>query len=557
MADRLAEAAQETRQRSGYSAALRLSKRAAELTAENGKRAERLLAAAADAQLAGNARAAADWCQEGLGLRTDPLFVAAATLLRGRALTWDGQPGLGYEVMVRAAAETRSQDPLLAAELFAAAVTPAMMIGDVQAAAGAAAACMSECERGVTPSFRMLVMVAQSQVVRGAISEGAARLDAAEAMLGDVDLVADQHALVYLGQSRCWAEEFTAARPLVNTAIDAARRRSAPGVLALALAVRSELDFWTGRWSAAYADACESLQWAEELGQASVLGYSLTVLARIEAARGDRQLCETRIDQSRRSVGPHGIAWMRLPEQAILGFAALTDDELPTAIEHLESAWEFARDHGVGHPGISPFVPDLVEAHLLCGHEERAWELLAWLEERAGWTGLSYPAATAARCRGMLAADVAQSAKAFGVARREHRRHAMPFELARTLLCEGKMLRRWRRPAAARSPLREALGLFERLGARPWADRTAAELAATGIRTASANVRHARIDVLTPQELQIARMVAAGLNNAEAAAAMFLSRKTVETHLTRVYRKLRIRSRTDLAGLLAAENVTT
>jgi DNA-binding CsgD family transcriptional regulator len=556
IADRLAEAAQETRRRSGYGAARRLSKRAAELTADDTIRAERLLAAAADAQLAGDARAAADWCEEGLKLGTDPPFVAAATLLRGRALTWVGEPGHGYEVMIRAAAETRSRDPLLAAELFAEAVVPAMMIGDVDAAVDAAEACEAECAAGVTPSFRMLVMVAQARLVRGAIKEGVAGLDAAEGMLGDVDLVADQHALAYLGQGRAWTEDFAAARPLVNTAIDAARRRGAPAILALALAVRSELDHWMGRWSAAYADACESLQWAEELGQANVIGYSLAMLARIEAARGERHLCEARIDQSRRSVGPHGIAWMRLPEQAILGFAALTNDELETAVEHLESAWQFAYRHGVGNPSISRFVPDLIEAHTLCGHEQRARDLLRWLDERAGSTGLSYPAATAARCHGMLAGDLGQSVAAFDTARSEHTRRMMPFELARTLLCEGKMLRRWRRPAAARTALREALGLFERLGARPWADRTAAELAATGIRAVPAKASRARIDVLTPQELQIARMVAAGLNNTEAAAAMFLSRKTVETHLTRVYRKLEIRSRTDLTRLLVAESVT-
>jgi DNA-binding CsgD family transcriptional regulator len=183
-------------------------------------------------------------------------------------------------------------------------------------------------------------------------------------------------------------------------------------------------------------------------------------------------------------------------------------------------------------------------------------DLLAWLEERARSTGLSFPAAAAARCRGMLAGNVEQAAAEFDAARREHMQRMMPFELARTLLCEGKVLRRWRRPAGARSALRDALALFARLGAQPWADRAAAELAATGIRSVSTETRRARIDVLTPQELQIARMVAAGLNNAEAAAAMFLSRKTVETHLTRVYRKLQIRSRTDLTRLLVAESVT-
>jgi DNA-binding CsgD family transcriptional regulator len=555
VADRLAEAAADIRRRSGYSAALRLSKRAAELTADHAVRADRLLTAATDAQLTGNARSAAAWSQEALGLRADPSFTAAATLVRGRALTWGGDPGHGYEAMIRAAADTRSQDPLLAAELSAEAIMPAVMIGDLRAANDAAVACEAECAAGVTPSFRMLVMVAEPYLLRGAVREARARLDAAEAMLGDVDLVVDQQALAYLAQGRSRTEDFEAARPLVNTAIDAARRHGAPAILALALAVRGELDHWTGRWSAAYADACESLQWAEELHQANVIGYSLTMLARIEAARGDRHLCEAHLDQSRRTVGPHGIVWMQLPERSILGFAALTDGEPETAVEHLESAWEFACARGVANPGISRFVPDLIEAHLLCGNTDRARSRLDWLEERARSTGLCYPAASAARCRGLLAEDAEQAVAAFGAARREHTRRSMPFELARTLLCEGAALRRWRRPAAARSILREALGLFERLGARPWAARAEAELAATGIRVVSSRPRAALIDALTPQELQIARMVADGLNNSEAAAAMFLSRKTVETHLTRVYRKLGIRSRTDLTRVLVAESV--
>ena len=104
------EAAEDTRRRSGYSAAMRLSKRAAELTADDATRADRLLAAAADAQLAGDARSAAAWSEEALDLRSDPQFTAVATLIRGRALTWVGEPGHGYEAVIRAAAEIQSHE---------------------------------------------------------------------------------------------------------------------------------------------------------------------------------------------------------------------------------------------------------------------------------------------------------------------------------------------------------------------------------------------------------------------------------------------------------------
>ena len=120
----------------------------------------------------------------------------------------------------------------------------------------------------------------------------------------------------------------------------------------------------------------------------------------------------------------------------------------------------------------------------------------------------------------------------------------MPAELA-----YGERLRRARRRTDARIQLRSALTAFERLGALPWAERAAVELRATGETVRSSDA--ARTDELTAQELEIARLVAGGATNREAATALFLSPKTIEAHLSRIYRKLRIRSRTELARRLA------
>jgi DNA-binding NarL/FixJ family response regulator len=118
----------------------------------------------------------------------------------------------------------------------------------------------------------------------------------------------------------------------------------------------------------------------------------------------------------------------------------------------------------------------------------------------------------------------------------------------------GEALRRFRRPAAARVPLTAAHATFESLGATPWATRAAAELAAIGARPLP-SAGPSRLDLLSPQEIQVARAIAGGLNNAEAASVLFVSRKTVEAHLTRVYRKLGVRSRTDLTRALVAAGV--
>ena len=124
------------------------------------------------------------------------------------------------------------------------------------------------------------------------------------------------------------------------------------------------------------------------------------------------------------------------------------------------------------------------------------------------------------------------------------------FEHARTELCLGEHLRRGGRRADARPPLRAALATFDALGAAPWADRASAELKATG---ETARRRDASsLDQLTPQELRIALMLAAGTTTRQAAAALYLSPKTVEYHLRHVYLKLGVNSRTALAEALRA-----
>ena len=130
----------------------------------------------------------------------------------------------------------------------------------------------------------------------------------------------------------------------------------------------------------------------------------------------------------------------------------------------------------------------------------------------------------------------------------------MPFELARTRLCHGERLRRAGRRIDARAQLRQALAGFEALGAQAWAERARRELAGTGQRVARGPKRDR--DRLTHQEQQIASCVARGATNKEAAADLFLSPKTVETHLTRVYRKLGVRSRSELALAMAEDRVS-
>jgi DNA-binding CsgD family transcriptional regulator len=194
-------------------------------------------------------------------------------------------------------------------------------------------------------------------------------------------------------------------------------------------------------------------------------------------------------------------------------------------------------------------VPDLVEAYIHVGQRAHAEQALTGLAEQADRTGGLWAQAAAARCRGLLAEDFVP---AFEEALRWHDRTTMPFERARTELCYGERLRRARRREEARPQLRSALQSFERLGAEPWARRARNELRATG---QSLGGRDQQLrEELTLQELQVALRVAEGATNREAAAALFISAKTIEAHLSHIYSKLGIRSRTELARRFAQED---
>ena len=555
-AEALMAAAADARQRHGYGASARTWRRAAELMADHGLRATRLLRAATDAYLAGDSAAVA-WCQQALAHCHGPVFAAEAELILGRARTWAGDPLPAFDGLVRAAAAIRAASPAWAGALLAEAIVPAAMTGRVHLAMQVAEQVEELWEdsgsgaAGASDSLTVLAMVAEAFALAGELDRAGRYQLRAAPMLPSADLAAEQQGAAFLAQGDIWTERYEQGRMCLGAVVDRGRRTGAPAILSLALGLSAELGWWTGRWDSAYADATEALQWAEELNQAGLIGHALSQLSRITAARGDRERCHQHVERVRQDVEPRGVGYLAVYNAAALGLCALSCGDLTTAIDHLECALDAGRTAGLGNPNVVPFAGDLAEALARAGAAERAEQVLAWLQERADATGLVYPRAAVARSRGILARDLAEAGTWFARAHSAYHRQPMPFEQARTLLCEGEALRRARHPAASRPPLRRALAIFNLLGARPWEARAMIELAATGARAhARDSTSSSVLDSLSSQELQVARAVGRGLNNVEAAAALFVSRKTVEAHLTRAYRKLGIRSRTELTRLL-------
>jgi DNA-binding CsgD family transcriptional regulator len=232
-----------------------------------------------------------------------------------------------------------------------------------------------------------------------------------------------------------------------------------------------------------------------------------------------------------------------------LGELELGLGDAARAAGHFERQRQLLAEFGITDADLSP-AAELVTAYIRLGEHEKARGLAVEFMAAASAKGQPWSRARALRCQGLLAAD-RHFAGYFNEALRLHEQTPDAFEVARTQLTYGERLRRARNRVLAREQLRAAAEAFERLDARAWADRAAAEFAATGetLRRRDPST----IEALTPQELQIALLLTAGRTTRESAAALFLSPKTVEYHLRHVYQKLGIHSRDELTQVLASQ----
>ena len=220
-------------------------------------------------------------------------------------------------------------------------------------------------------------------------------------------------------------------------------------------------------------------------------------------------------------------------------------DAAVTALEPLLSTVE-AEPRGT-EVFLASFVPDAVEAMIALGRVDEAEPLVEALERNGARLDRAWMLAIGARGRAMLLAARGDLDAAMQTAQRamaEHDRLPMPFERARTQLLLGQLLRRQRKKDSASAALREALAAFESMGTPLWADRVRAELA-------RAKVGRATIPGLTPSEKRVAELAASGMKNRDVATTLFISPKTVEVNLYRIYRKLGIGSRAELGRYMS------
>lgn len=355
-------------------------------------------------------------------------------------------------------------------------------------------------------------------------------------------IAVEEHPGLLCGEVLLRADRVDEARTVYQELQQEAKDRGSDKALSIALQALCELELVAGNWDLAsrHLDDLRRLRREDPL-LPTYRGEITARLGRADESRRDLIGCLEFVEP-REEID--SLVWVL----TALGFLELSLGNLAEAHRHLSRVTGLFMDAGILEPGMGHFLADAIETLIGLGEFSEAERLTGWLEERGRALDRVWALAAGARCRGLLLAaegDHEGALEHLGQAMTEHERLPMPFERARTLLVLGSVRRRAGRKRDARDALGEALEVFERLGAALWAEKARAELSAIGGRTAATGE-------LTPMETRVARLAAAGRTNREIAETLYLSVRTVETHLSHAYRKLDVRSRTELTLALDA-----
>ncbi|MGI8574081.1 MAG: AAA family ATPase [Egibacteraceae bacterium] len=544
VAERIAAAARRARRRGAFVEAAGGWERAAALDDDAGVQARYLEAAAKSWQVAGNMERCARLLLRALDQATDPLARARIQHLRGYVQMWRSAPPDAAELLRSEAARVADADPSRAALMLADAAVPPLMTGNLLDAVSAAEEAARVAEHADADAQGVASVVkAVATATIGRRVEACALLDASAAWLDAVSPLRHPQEQLLAVITELWIERYERARTLLDRILAATRAASALGVVPYALALSSALEHRTGNWSQAHAYAADSVRLAAETGQPNAYGYLF--LGQIEGLLGHTEEARLHLEMTDKAADRFGIDCLVTYSRAARGLIALGDGRIEDAVTELEATAALADSQHLREPTVVQWAPDLAEAYARLGRPQEAEKIIESFAPVDAASG-PWAAAAAARCRGMLDSDHAEDH--FRTALALHETQPTPFERARTELCYGEWMRRNRRRSDARPHLSAAVRTFRDLGAVAWQERAESELRATGAPD-TVSVRSGRTE-LTPQEFQVATAVAGGASNVAAAAALFLSRKTIEYHLSKVYRKLRISSRDELAAAL-------
>jgi DNA-binding CsgD family transcriptional regulator len=537
VADELDSAAELASARGATAAAADLSELAAALTSDPARSRSRQLAAADFHRLSGNAERERLLLEH--LLEEVPAGPERADVLLPLAMRLSGHAPYVLRLFDEALTEA-SGDDARCARILAGRVGFLLFECDVRAALADARAALEHAER--TDDRALLVRA----IARLATAEGYAGQATPGLLERGIELERQLDArLEYFESPLHWQArylmrfgELDRARAIFEELDRKAIDRGDEGSHVMVRWTLGMLEWLAGNWTL----ALEHARSAAELGDQTQHSHSRAWLARvkgqIEADLGlpdeARASVEESLDYTRTMSRLHTITAL-----AVLGHLELALGNLQAAGEQLRELPQLLLAGGATDP-TSPVFADTIETLVGLGELERARSYLEALEVNAAKLGSPVAVAAAARCRGLVAAADGDLDSALDAFDSSLSCASFPFDRARTLLCLGAVRLKEQQRRPAREALEQALAIFEELGARPWAEKAQRELRRiSGRRTAG--------EELTATEVRVAELAARGRSNREIAAELYVARSTVEMHLSSVYRKLGIRSRTELA----------
>jgi DNA-binding CsgD family transcriptional regulator/tetratricopeptide (TPR) repeat protein len=530
--------------------------RAAELSPDRADQARRLVAAASAAISTGQA----DWVQElatrALAVTADPALRLTARRDAGWALAYSGRRSAALSALLSVAEEASRDLPALAWDALADAATVAYYSG-APASRQAVSRILELLEtKGPPPGRRPSVDVgARGLWIRACTDPFGSRNQLVPYLRRIARSALEEPALWRAGSAAWLLDESDLAIHMLQDAMrrlraPGMRGTSAPGLTALGWAY---ID--TGRWDEALEVAAEAAGLAEANQMDIVAATADVIVAAVLAMRGDSAAARRHADRALATVDPAENGLIATWARRARGVAAFADGSYLQAFTQLRGL--FSEDGTPLHNYASYLgVADLAAAAVRAGRRIEGCDVIEHALSHLNGTASPRLEQLIARARGILA-DPAKSEAHFGTGLADPAGDQWPFERAQLRLEYGEWLRRRRRINDAKPVLTQAPGTFGRLGARSWAQRAQAELRACGVAVTGAPGEPDALGELTPQQRQIVRLGSRGLTNRQIGDQLFLSPRTVSSHLYRSYPKLGVAGRHQLRDVIARASTPT